>query len=281
MKTAKKKKPTSTKQPKTRRSKELKLPHPTYTFPPKQLNEVIDEMWISYKEYFLNPNPDELGWELSSELKGLDHEAVLFRLYRTPKTTPMVLLGEPTADANNRYGGTSDPSCIDPTDRTSLIRFRQIEKARKWASISLNCVIAHTHKDDECMHNDLVFRIGLKTISLLTEDTKDVGASQDPSQTAKEAGAAYQSGLLQNPTMGGRLASRGRKPIFGMKGSPREIVAIWRTAAFVRIFERLPTKTWLRSQLESEGMKYAAEKGRDGAKWNALFSRSGLESLAD
>jgi len=246
----------------------LKLPHPTYTFSGNQMTEVMNEIEIYWLPIFLyDDTPDSLGWKLVEEFKG-ESDQVLFRGYRTRDNTYIPMLGK-------ELGKSYTYSTVPKTAASE----KQGRRAFMWWQLSELCRCASACEPPG--DHDLILKIGRVAISLVTLDRLEVGRARDPVLEAKERGAAYQSGLMKGLAAWGKIRRKGRIPKTGKAGIALESITIMRAAAFVRCFEKLPTKTWLRAQLENEGYKYAETKGQAASKWKDLFNKSGLDSLPE
>lgn len=246
----------------------LKLPHPKFTFSGKQLAEVMNETEIHSLPVFLyGVTIESLGHELIKEFMDTGDQ-VLFRGYRTKYNDYFVLLGE-----------WVDSCFVKALLPNNAFSDSQNDRALNWFNLINLCV--YSAVCEEPGDHALLLKIGKLATNLITLDQAQVGEAKDPALVAKERGASYQSGIMKNLAAWGKLRRRGRIPKAGKAGSPLEAIAIMRAAAFVTIFQELPTKTWLRAQLESEGYRYTNPKGQAASKWKDLFNKAGLATLQE
>ena len=222
--------------------------------------------------------PEKKGWQLSQELRGREETPVLFRIY-TRQEKQFVNSSDYVNERLNSCSGASRTEWLresDPKEKKKL-------KAHSWAQLigQINATDFESMPSEQMkMHSAL---ITVMVCDLIRDDLTMISRSDDDALVTKDAGATYQSGLINFLVATGQRKKRGkqREGDGPLESIPWEFLAVKRTQQFVVRQQSLPTKKWLRAQLEQDGIHYSQEKSRDKAKWANLFDRAGLNSLPD
>lgn len=229
-------------------------------------------------------SPEKKGWQLDYELRGGGgNSRVLFHVY-SQQGKRLVLPSDFVSARVAAYSGTARAEDLS----MDLRQDRRKRKALNWASL-----IAQVHAVDFSQLTPVQTKfqssmICAMTCSLIREDLerllKDGINGDDQSAEAKDAGASYQSGLLNFLVATGKRDKKGarRADKNGLAGAMGwEFLTMMRARQFIARYAILPSKKWLRGQLENDGIYYPDQKSRDKAQWRDLFERAGLESLPD
>ena len=235
----------------------------------------------SVNQELLYRDPEKAGWTLLAVLKGEGEDAPeLFRVYQcgTRKTAlPSEFVTEKVAGAS---GATNTN-----LDQEGSPKGMQARRRQQWTS-----AIALIHFLGDCpkttpdhpklralLISKALFQIISHDIIRLLDSSNAQG---DQALLAKEAGAAYESGLKNFLTSLGALKKRGT-PRASNKKIPLqwEWIALLRAKQFVIAHSTLPTQTWLTKQLQADGISYMDKDGRGPSKWRNLFDRVGLSLL--
>jgi hypothetical protein len=228
--------------------------------------------------------PEKNGWQLTSELSaGEEGSRVLFRIYsRNGKR--LVLASDYVSSHVASYSGTARAEDLS----MELRQDRRKQKALDWGSL-----IAQIHAVDfsRLTQQHITTQASLiaaMACKLIREDLesllKERITSDDQAAEAKDAAASYQSGLLNFLVATGKRDKKGarRADKNGLAGALGwEFLAVLRTRQFINLHAILPSKSWLRGQLENDGVSYPGQKSRDKAQWRDLFDRAGLGSLSE
>jgi len=222
--------------------------------------------------------PEQKGWQLSQELRGREETPVLFQVYSKGEIH-LVTSSEYVNERLNACSGASRTEWLresDPKEKKKL-------KAHSWAHL-----IGQIHATDfknmppeqMKMHSALITAM---VCTLIRDDLAMISKSDDDALVAKDAGATYQSGLINFLVATGQRKKRGnqREGEGPLSAIPWEFLAVNRAQQFVTHHKSLPTQSWLRAQLEVDGVRYSTEKSRDKANWAILFERAGLNSLPE
>lgn len=230
----------------------------------------------------LYSDPLKEGWRLVCSLQGEGEAAPeLFKIYEKDGQKAVIPSDFVNRSASDSAAATSADQ-HDPGSPKAL----QAGRSRGWSSL-----ISSVHFFDKSSASPLNSRrlhalIIAKGISeMIAGDLERLlSSTHDPNKQgliAKEAGAAYESGLRNF------LASIGARK---KKGTPRqsrttlrlpwEWLSLIRAQQFVAKHGRLPVQAWLIKQLRQDGVVYQEDNGRGHSKWSELLKRAGLASLA-
>jgi len=220
--------------------------------------------------------PEKKGWKLTQELPAGEQSPVLFRVY-TKQDKQLVISSDYVNDRMNACSGASRTEWLresDPKEKKKL-------KAHSWSQLIAQINAADFEKisvEQQHVHSALITGM---ICDLIRDDLTMISKSDDDALVAKDAGAAYQSGLVNFLVATGQRKKRGkqREGDGPLASIPWEFLAVKRAQQFVVLHQFLPSKKWLRAQLEQDGIHYSPEKSRDIANWSNLFERVGLSSL--
>ena len=220
--------------------------------------------------------PEKKGWQLSQELRGREEAPVLFKIY-IKQNKQLVTSSDYVNDRLNACSGASRTEWLresDPKEKRKL-------KAHSWAQLIAQINTTDFEKissEQRHVHSALITAM---VCELIRDDLAMISKSDDDALVAKDAGAAYQSGLINFLVATGQRNKKGkqREGDGPLSALPWEFLAVKRTQQFVTCHQTLPTRKWLRAQLEDDGIRYSTEKSRDKANWANLFDRVGLSSL--
>ena len=220
--------------------------------------------------------PEKKGWQLSQELRGREETPVLFRMY-SKGGMHLVTSSEYVNERLNSCSGASRTEWLresDPKEKKKL-------KAHSWAQLigQINATDFENMPPEQMkMHSALITGM---VCELIRDDLAMISQSDDDALIAKDAGATYQSGLINFLVATGKRNKKGKQregegPLSALSW---EFLTVKRAQQFVASHQTLPTQKWLRTQLEDDGIHYSTEKSRDKANWSNLFDRVGLSSL--
>jgi len=222
--------------------------------------------------------PEKKGWQLSQELRGREETPVLFRIY-TRQEKQFVNSSDYVNERLNSCSGASRTEWL----RESHPKEKKKLKAHSWAQLigQINAT-DFENMPPELMKMHSAFITGM-ICELIRDDLTMISKSDDDALVTKDAGATYQSGLINFLVATGQRKKRGnqREGEGPLSALPWEFLAVKRAQQFVTHHQALPTQSWLRAQLEDDGVHYSPEKGRDKANWAILFERVGLNSLPE
>lgn len=226
-------------------------------------------------------DPATDGWRLVSSLHGEGETAPeLFRLFERDGQKAVV-----SSDLVNQ--SVRDSSAATGADQYELGTPKALQaiQSRGWSELisSIHFFEASSAKslDHRRLHALMISRgfsdMILRDLKLLLASSC---APDKQSSIAKEAGAAYESGLRNFLTSIGARKKKGTPRKTTALGSiPWEWHTIFRTQQFAVHHGTLPTQAWLIKQLQQDGVGYKEENGREHSRWRELLKRAGLDSL--
>jgi hypothetical protein len=231
--------------------------------------------------------PEGAGWRLVDELRGDNQDnapsPVLFKIYEREREDRLVIISNFLLQSFKKHSGASDLSPIDPTDPKTIQKSIQINRVRDWMALFARCSSVDFETMTEDFKKTELMMIGTMAWDVIKRDLITLeGDEESDSQElrSKEAGTAYQSGLINFLVATGRRSKKGnRRGNSKSDKLPWEFTAVKSTWQFVARHYELPSQAWLRKQLESEGISYNTGRGRDNSSWRALFKRAGLDTL--
>ena len=226
-------------------------------------------------------DPLQAGWALVATLRGEGKDSPeLFHVYERD--------GRFTA-----IPGEFVTTCVcDATGATSADQYEvgdakglQARHAKKWAAA---IALVHNFSRSASAHLKVkklqALLIAKQFSDIVLYDLNRLKAEsatpENQALVAKEAGAAYESGLKNLLVSIGLREKKGSK-----RKSPTAIALPWewitvlRAQQFVTHHKALPRQVWLIKQVQSDGVHYKDEKGRAVSKWREFFRKVGLDTL--
>jgi len=233
---------------------------------------------IARHQIFEIERPDRAGWELIEELRGEPKDdipsPVLFNIYGRGENNRMVITSAYLHKRHLGYVGAANNEEGDLLGPVGKEQTEQEKKVRLWMALIGRVFAAEVDKESYELQKAEVDMIGRMAWSVIQNDLRPILSLNEKNQKlrVKEAGTAYQSGLINFLVATGQRAKRGGKPIEELSDPlPKELLAVYRAWQFVAKHFELPTQAWVRKQLESEGVAYKQGRGREGTKWTSLF----------
>ena len=252
-----------------------------YLFGPESLHEFLFEV-DQVNVDLLYRDPTKAGWRLASSLLGEGEAAPeLFRIYEKDNQKMAV----PSDFVNQSVSDSSAATSADQYD-PGTPKAIQAQRSRDWSSLISTIHFFDSSSAESIEHRRLHALLIAKGVSemILCELDRLRASSHAPDQQAliaKEAGAAYESGLKNFLTATGVRKKKGtlRQTTTTIVPIPWEWLAIYRSQQFVFVHGTLPGQTWLIKQLQQDGVAYHEDNGRGHSKWRELLKRAGLDSL--
>jgi hypothetical protein len=230
--------------------------------------------------------PEKSGWKLTSELRGEDQNddpsPVLFNFYGRGDDERLVITSEFLHKRHLEYVGASNTEELDLFGPPGDEKTEQARRVKLWMGLIGRVFATEFDQQASALREDEIDMIGRMAWVLIQKDLQLLLSARSDEQDlrAKEAGTAYQSGLINFLVASGQRAKRGGKAKDNeAEALPLELVVVHRAWQYAAKFYALPTQEWIKKQLESEGIGYEAGEGREHARWRTLFLRAGLESL--
>ncbi len=229
----------------------------------------------------LHRDPTKAGWRLACSLLGEGEAAPeLFRIYEKDNQKMV-------ASSNFVNQAVSDSSAATSADQyePGTPKALRAQQSRDWSSLISIIHLFDSSSAKSIGHRRLHALLIAKGVSEIILGTLDklLASSQNPDYqalTAKEAGAAYESGLKNFLTSTGARRKKGTpRQSTALVPLPWEWLAIYRAQQFVFVHGELPVQTWLIKQLQEDGVAYNEDNGRGHSKWRELLKRAGLDSL--
>ncbi len=229
----------------------------------------------------LHRDPTKAGWRLACSLRGEGEAAPeLFRVYEKDNQKMVA----PSEFVNQSVSDSSAATSADQYD-PGTPKALQAQRSRDWSSLISTIHLFDSSSAKSIEHRRLHALLIAKGVSEIILGTLDklLASSQNPDRQAliaKEAGAAYESGLKNFLTSTGARMKKGTsRQSMTIVPLPWEWLAIYRAQQFVFAHGALPVRTWLIKQLKQDGVAYNEDNGRGHSKWRELLKRAGLDSL--
>jgi hypothetical protein len=225
-------------------------------------------------------DPTKAGWRFAYSLHGEGEAAPeLFRIYEKNNQR---MVG-PSDFVNQSVSDSSAATSADQYD-PGTPKALQAQQSRDWSSLISTIHFFDSSSAKSIERRRLHARLIAKGVSEMILGTLDklLASSQSPDDQAliaKEAGAAYESGLKNFLTSTGAREKKGKTRQSMTIVTPWERLAIYRVQQFVVTHGTLPNQTWLIQQLKQDGVVYHEDNGRGHSKWRELLKRAGLDSL--
>lgn len=235
----------------------------------------------SLNQDLLYRDPIKAGWSLVCTLKGEGEDAPdLFQIYQKDGRKAVILSDFVNHAATDSAAATSGDQ-YEPSAPKAL----QARKSRGWSSVVSLIHLFDTSPEVSLEHRKLHSQLIATGVSKLILGDLDLLCSPKitPDQQAaiaKEAGAAYESGLKNFLTAVGKREKKGTpRRSTSTIPLPWEWLAVLRVQQFIYNHGKLPVREWLIKQLQDDGVAYQESKGRGNSKWRELLKRAGLDSL--
>ena len=245
-------------------------------FGPESLQEFLFEL-DQLNEDLLYRDPTTESWILVRTLRGEGKAAPeLFRIYEKDRRK-LVITSDFVNQAVRDSAAVTSADQYDPGTPKAL----QAKRSRDWTSLISVIHFFAKSPTDRRLQN-LIIAEGISKM-ILGDLERLRSLSHVPDEQgliAKEAGAAYESGLKNFLTSIGARKKKGTpRRSMSIVPIPWEWLVVYRTQQFVFVHGTLPRCSWLIKQLQQDGVAYNEDNGRGHSKWSELFRRVGLDSL--